>query len=278
MEAAAVIPCAGQRPTTVYRKSSGHWHCRFKPSGFQSAATTWKTASCAFPAAALVLGRSLRRYPRRSAQISGLRSALCRLAVLAGKDQEADQSFELGDRVRWALSNNRVPHRSVGTVVGFEDGANVVVEFPMEPMLNRELVSTAEGALPVCTRIAILLPDAGWEQAMVTQTCSIMERGTECTVYKVQYDSSSRDFDIDFRNFDSKLILTRDQATLVFQSRQLEIVDEESMFYRVDEWRHHFCTDQLFFRNRLFEIGVTRLFMFYVACFLILLYIALARI
>ena len=220
----------------------------------------------------------LRRYPHRSAHISGLSSALCRLAVLAGKDQEADQSFELGDRVRWTLSNNRVPHRSVGTVVGFEDGASVVVEFPMEPMLNRELVSTAEGALSVHTRIAILLPDAGWEQTMVTQTYSIMERGTEVIVYKVQHDSSPRELEIDFRNFDSRLILTRDQATLVFQSRQLEIVDEESISYRVDEWWHHFCTDQFLFRNRLFEIGVTRVFIFYVACFLILLSFGLARI
>eukprot|EP00929_Paragymnodinium_shiwhaense_P001593 TRINITY_DN101833_c0_g1_i1.p1 TRINITY_DN101833_c0_g1~~TRINITY_DN101833_c0_g1_i1.p1 ORF type:complete len:283 (+),score=38.60 TRINITY_DN101833_c0_g1_i1:64-912(+) len=176
----------------------------------------------------------------------------------------------VGDRVTWTFSNNRVPSRSVGTVVDFEEGG-VTVEFPRTPKLNRQLVSTAEGKLPVGQRVSILLPGEGWEDAAITQVYSRLERGSEVISYKVSYDSTGKESLVDLRDLDSKLILTREDATLLFRAEQLKKVDEENVQYGLEDWWFHFCSDQYFIRTRLFEVGVTPLFMVLLLCLVVVL-------
>jgi len=191
------------------------------------------------------------------------------IRAMAKETESGMSQFALGDRVRWLLSNNRVPPRSVGTVVGFQT-TGVLVEFPCSPMLIRKLASTEEGALDLCTRISILVPQVGWKQGLVTQVYCRLERKTDVFFYKVLFDSGE-DMDIDLRNFESKLVLTRDEATLCFLDGDLEKVDEESVLYKFHDWRHQFCTELYFVRNDYFEVGMTRLFVTCMACFLVLL-------
>jgi len=198
-------------------------------------------------------------------------------AWAAGQENELSimSKFTLGDRVRWLFSNNSVPPRSVGTVVGFQT-TDVLVEFPCSPTLIREFVSTKDGALDLRMRISILVPKVGWKQGFVTQIYSHLEGKTDVYSYRVLYDSGE-EVDIDLRNFESKLMLTKDEATLCFSDGDLEKVDEESMLYQLDQWWHEFCTERFFLRNDYFEVGATRLFLVYVVCFLMALAFFAAR-
>jgi len=230
---------------------------RFWSRGHGNALRDQPSALCA-----TLLSAALLRQKERS-----LRRRLIRATAM--ETNSGMSQFAVGDRVRWLFSNNHVPPRSVGTVVGFQ-ATGVLAEFPCSPMLIRELVSTEEGALDLRTRISILVPKVGWKQGLVSQVYSRLEGKTDVFSYKVLYDSGE-ERDIDLRNFESKLVLTRDEATFCFLDSDLEKVDEENVLYQLDEWRHQFCTKLYFVRNDYFEVGVTRLFVIYMVCLLVLL-------
>ena len=77
----------------------------------------------------------------------------------------------------------------------------------VDPLLDRRLVSTAEGALPVHTRISVA-HGKSWEQGLVTQTwSSLSSNGKPTIMYKVAYDNG-KEQEVDLSTKDAKLITT----------------------------------------------------------------------
>ena len=78
----------------------------------------------------------------------------------------------------------------------------------VDPLLDRKLVSTAEGALPVHTRIAVELAK-GWDSGLITQTWSSLNgAGRPCIMYKVMFDSTGKEQEVDLSEKSARLITT----------------------------------------------------------------------
>ena len=75
----------------------------------------------------------------------------------------------------------------------------------VDPLLDRRLVSTAEGALPVHSRISVKLGKA-WEPGLVTQTWSSLgPTGRPLIMYKIAYDNG-KEQECDLSVKDARLI------------------------------------------------------------------------
>ena len=75
----------------------------------------------------------------------------------------------------------------------------------VDPLLDRKLVSSAEGALPVHTRVAVLL-NREWQQGLITQTWSSLGQGGKAIIlYKIAFDSG-KEQEVDLSVRDAKLI------------------------------------------------------------------------
>ena len=59
----------------------------------------------------------------------------------------------------------------------------------VDPLLDRKLVCSAEGALPVHSRVAVNLTKEGWQQGIVTSTWSTLEG----VMYKILWDHSGKE-------------------------------------------------------------------------------------
>ena len=77
-----------------------------------------------------------------------------------------------------------------------------------EPLLDRKRCSTAEGALPVHTRIAVLDPKTGWEQGLITSAYATLDGKQAVMMYKVLFDSTGKEQEVDLRRKDAKLVTT----------------------------------------------------------------------
>jgi hypothetical protein len=74
-----------------------------------------------------------------------------------------------------------------------------------DPLLDRQLVSTVDGALPVHTRVSVHL-SRGWEQGFVTQTWATLgPNGKPLIMYKIAFDGG-KEQEVDLGEKDAKLV------------------------------------------------------------------------
>ena len=82
----------------------------------------------------------------------------------------------------------------------------------VDPLLDRTLVSSAEGALPVHTRVAVHLA-GNWEPGLVTQTWSSLNgSGRPVILYKIQFDNG-KEQEMDLSLQDAKLMTSHSADT-----------------------------------------------------------------
>ena len=88
-------------------------------------------------------------------------------------------------------------------------------------LLDRKLVSTAEGALPLHTRINVLQA-RGWEAGLITEsyTCLAAD-GKAVVMYKILYDNG-KEQETDLSNKDSKLMTLKDVLDTPRSQRKAE--------------------------------------------------------
>ena len=82
-----------------------------------------------------------------------------------------------------------------------------------ETALDKMRVSTAEGALPVHTRIEVLHATKGWEQGLITESFARLDGKAQVIVYKVAFDSG-KEQEVELRDFEAiKLVTTHSADT-----------------------------------------------------------------
>ena len=97
----------------------------------------------------------------------------------------------------------------------------------VDPVLDRRLVSTAEGALPVHSRISVKLGKT-WENGLVTQTWNTLgPTGRPLIMYKIAYDNG-KEQECDLSVQDARLITSHAADTPRLQ-RKASYIDPRDL-------------------------------------------------
>ena len=95
-----------------------------------------------------------------------------------------------------------------------------------DPLLDRELVSSANGALPACTRISINIDDV-WENGNVESTYAQMDGKKPVVMYKILFDYGGKAREVDLRNYDAKLLNDEDFTADTPRNRRVRVMYKE---------------------------------------------------
>ena len=96
----------------------------------------------------------------------------------------------------------------------------------VDPILDRNLVSTAEGALPVHSRICVELKKGTWEPGLITQTWSALGTGGKPIIlYKVAFESTGREQEVDLSVKAAKLFTSHAADTPRLQRKASSLVE-----------------------------------------------------